>query len=182
MVRKMGNKKFNEVLSFAAYLNLGVEEFRQRDKEYVAEVGLESVDRHFKSALTRFNKQLLECVLACEEHVKHNRGFKFNNKKIGQYMEKVIRRLDREMVYNTKNAENLEETADLDDICRGLPDHFRVFITSVIVSTDLFMLSYLDEISDDKIKAEYKKLSKRNRTLKEQLVKLGIIWFNKEEK
>ena len=78
------------------------------------------------------------------------------------------------------NGEDFEETIDLTDVSRGLPQHLVYLINRVITSADLFAFKFRKDLDGEVLKS-WDYLHNRINAIKRRLLKTGIIWQEKNK-
>jgi len=170
----MRQKNVKKLMEMIFYISLHIDEIQTADRKCEEVEGVGYVDRHFRAMITRTSKANLE--LLEEVHRTYpDISIKTEPRILEDRLEKMLNSLCYEM---GKKGENIkgEKEIDFDSVKIGLPKPFRVFLSGIVVSTNLFDKKYRP-LMDENIKKSWKKYTDRVDTIVNKLISENIIWY-----
>jgi len=170
----MKNRVLKKLVYYDLLITTSLVEFEKEEVNYIEKEGLGTLDRWTKASLTRFKKELLELVILVAKELK-DRGIKLNKKTAGSHVNSLTSELSDVMLLGSYGKDvDQDSVLDTGKAFAGLPEHFREFITRVIVGTYLFGYKFGEEL-DGEFKTRFTTLVKRITTFKKQLEDRHII-------
>ena len=173
----MRQKVIKDTMLMILYQSIHFDEFQEQDKLFEKKEGIQMVDRHFRGAVTRARKANSAILEVIE---KQHKGvyIKMDKESVTNAMEKLVNKLNTTMM--TLKDEKSENTINFDEVKIGLPKGLKVFLSGVLVCTNLFNKRYINELEGD-LKKAWITYTKRVDKIAEMLLEKDIIWYEEEK-
>jgi len=163
---------------FSYFLTVSTSEFREEEHKYKQKEEFGSLDPIATGLLTKAEAGLLKFVQTLNEASEHKLMIGTNVK---NSVLNLLEELNNQMMLDSyMNGEDFEETIDLTDVSRGLPQHLVYLINRVITSADLFAFKFRKDLDGEVLKS-WDYLHNRINAIKRRLLKTGIIWQEKNK-
>ena len=173
----MRTKNVKELMEMIFYFTVQIYQVQEADKKCEKLEGRGFVDRHFRGMVTRASKannELLDEVHKTYPSVYINT----NPRVLEDRLDKMLNSLYYEMNKKGTGATD-EKEIDFDSVKVGLPKPFRVFLSGVVVATNLFDKKYRS-LMDENILKIWDKYKNRVDTIFNKLINEQVIWYEKE--